>query len=90
MKTGLPFPMVCAFIGIAVAGYSATHGSIFAYSHGAIDSVLLVLFLVFLAWLLSGSDEPVDGTAHDHSSQSIAFRLGKAFKRAFRNRAARR
>lgn len=90
MKTGLPFPLACAIIGIAVGGYIAKHGSLFAYSHGPIDSALLVLFLIFLAWLISGRNELVDGTAHDHPDKSIAFRLGKALKRAFGDRSARR
>jgi hypothetical protein len=90
MKTGLPFPTACAIIGIAVAAYSAVHGSIFASSHGIMDSAMLIAFLVFLAWLISGSDKLVDGPAHDEPSQSFTFILGKTLKRAFRNRSARR
>lgn len=78
---GLPFPLVCGFIGIAVAGYSATHGSIFTYSHGPIDSALLIGFLFFLAWLLSGRRSGLVGSdAHEDAGKSLAFRLGKSLK----------
>lgn len=88
MKTDLPFPLACAFIGIAVAGYSATHGSIFAYSRGPIDSALLIAALVLLAWLLSGRRSRLVGAdAHEETRKSLAFRMGKALngiRRGFR------
>lgn len=80
---GLPFPMVCAYIGIAAAGYSLTHGSLFAYSHGPIDSVMGVAFLFFLAWLLSSS-RLVGADAHEEARKSLAFRLGKSLNKVRR------
>lgn len=75
----MQFAAACSFIGIAVSLYSWQHGSIFAYSHGLIDSALLVLFLIFFAWLLTGRSpglESADG--HEDSRKSLAFRLGKS------------
>lgn len=75
----MPFPLACAYIGIAAAAYTFTHGSLFAYSHGAIDNALLIAFLFFFAWLLSDRSAGLVGAdAHEDTSKSLAFRLGKS------------
>lgn len=83
----MPFALACSYIGIAVAAYSYTHGSIFAHSRGPIDNALLVAFLFFFAWLLSGSSRLVGADTHEDARQSFAFRLGKSLngiRRGFR------
>lgn len=77
-----------AIMAIVIAGYIYRHGSLFAYSHGTIDNVLLVLFLIMLAWLIvpsaRSSDELGDTGSHESTRQSLAFRFGKFLRRIFR------
>lgn len=78
----MPFPLACAYIGIAAAAYSFTHGSLFAYSHGAIDSALLIAFFFFFAWILSDRRSGLVGAdGHEEARNSLAFRLGKSLNR---------
>ena len=79
----LPFPLACAYLGIAVAGYSFIHGSFFAYSHGPVDSALGVAFLLFFAWLLSGP-RLMSANSHEEARKSLAFRLGKSLNKVRR------
>ena len=87
----MQFAAACSFIGMAVALYTYRHGSLFAYSHGTIDSILLVLFLALLAWLLSGRRSSLSSAnGHEDTRKSFAFRLGKTLQRTFWNRARSR
>lgn len=80
---GLGLPAFLGICGIAIGGYTYVHGSIFAYSHGLIDSAALILFFVFMLWLLGPSRRScVIGTdAHEHSRNGFSFRLGKSLNR---------
>ena len=80
-----PFPVTCGLIGMAVAAHGYTQGF---HSRGPIDTALGVVFLLFLAWLLSsGNTSLVGADTHEDTSKSLAFRLGKSLngiRRGFR------
>lgn len=90
----LPFPLVCAYIGIGLTSVIIARGGwekFAASGHGWLDTTAFILFLFLLAWLLTGRRSSLEGAdAHEDTRKLVSFRLGKAFKRALRYRTARR
>ena len=80
---GLGLPAFLGICGIAIGSYTYVHGSLFAYSHGLIDSAALILFFVFMLWLLGPlRRSSVVGTdAHENARNGFSFRLGKSLNR---------
>lgn len=85
---GLPFPAVCAYLGIGlISVVIARGGALLEHSKGPIDDGLAVAAVFLIAWLLSGRRTSLVGSeTHEHAGDSLAFRFGKALNRVLRGR----
>ena len=72
------FPIVCAYLGMSLAILLPRYKE---QSWGWLDYTALTLFVLLLAWLLSGSAGVVRADSHEDAPNLVAFRLGKALNR---------
>ena len=75
------FAFVCAYIGMSLAFLMPRYQD---QTWGWLDYAAVTLFVLLLAWLLSGSDRSVSPDGHQDTRDFVSFRLGKALNRVGR------
>ena len=84
----MKFHPVAAALTIAVLLAGVVRRSGYS-SHGPIDIILLVLFLILFWWLISdfsGGKASIDADGRQNGDNGIAFRFGRFLNRVFRRK----